>query len=587
MQKAIGVGLAAVFCSVATAASMSNVPHIWVGITPGGHEPEHVSVFAETQKALQNHFGRDRVHFDTIHVTLLTDDIVTNRRNFFISTAGLSRRMMSQGTKDLLTMTSSRFPDPNHTYGSVFVVKKDALYQTIDDLRGSRLVANRPLGFYGYVAAMGELEARGYDHLGFFARQTFLDQGSFAVLSSLLRGEADVATVPSCFLEDNFSREAPERTELRVLEPRAAVPCLRSTDDYPNWTLSASPGTPPELAREVMQVLLNASEHSPYRWSVATDFSAVDTLYRNMKTGVYDVLRHWTLAGFWEAYRPWILAGVVLLLCLAGYSLILKHMVARKTAELSASLHEQLRLQKQAAAAEARFESLQKVGIIGQMSSMIAHELRQPLSTLTAYVHGLRRMTEKAEFDRETARAALQTMEEESQHAEQIVNKVRNYARRKTTEKHSLNVTEVVRQALGVFKASGRFTGVVVSECGEDYPVVADSMEIELAVLNLLRNAADALNAAHVTAPTIRFSVGREGDEVRISVADNGPALTAEAVEELGTPLRTTKTNGLGLGLVLVRTIVENHGGRLVLEAGSRGGLTATIILPLEKKRDE
>ena len=93
MQKAIGLGLAAVFCSVATAASMSNVPHIWVGITPGGHEPEHVSVFAETQKALQNHFGRDRVHFDTVHVTLLTDDIVTNRRNFFISTAGLSRRM--------------------------------------------------------------------------------------------------------------------------------------------------------------------------------------------------------------------------------------------------------------------------------------------------------------------------------------------------------------------------------------------------------------------------------------------------------------------------------------------------------------
>ena len=582
----VGCFLLTAWLSMAAAAFPAE-PEIWVGITPGGHEPEHVAVFAETQKALEAHFGRDRVHFETIHVNQLTEDVVANRRNFFISTAGLSRRMMSQGTKDLLTLTSARFPDPNHAYGSVFVVRKDAPYRTIDDLQGSRLVANRPLGFYGYVAAMGELEARGHDHLGFFARQTFLDQGSFAVLQSLLRGDADAATVPSCFLEDNFGELSPEWMELRVLEPQANAPCLRSTADYPNWTLSASPGTSPELAREVMQVLLNASEKSPYRWSVATDFSAVDTLYRNMKTGVYDVLRHWTLAGFWEAYRPWIMAGAVLLIFLAGYSLILKHLVARKTAELSASLHEQLRLQKTAAAAEARFESLQKVGLIGQMSSMIAHELRQPLSTLTAYIHGLRRMTEKPQFDRETARAALQTMEEESRHAEQIVNKVRSYARRKTSEKQSLNVADIVKQALSVFKASGRFKGAVVAECGGTFLVFADSMEIELAVLNLLRNAADALNDAQVTDPTIRITMGRETNEVQISVADNGPVMAEDAVLQLGTPLQTTKTNGLGLGLVLVRTIVENHGGRLVLEAGSGGGLTATIRLPLEKQRDE
>ena len=164
---------------------------------------------------------------------------------------------------------------------------------------------------------------------------------------------------------------------------------------------------------------------------------------------------------------------------------------------------------------------------------------------------------------------------------------MRSYARRKTSEKQSLNVADIVKQALSVFKASGRFKGEVVEECGGTFPVLADSMEIELAVLNLLRNAADALNDAQVTDPTIRLTMRREANEVQISVADNGPVMAEDAVLQLGTPLQTTKANGLGLGLVLVRTIVENHGGRLVLEAGSGGGLTATIRLPLEKQRDE
>ena len=565
-------------------ASAASEPTIRVGITPGGHEPEHVSVFTETKRALEAHFGKDRVSFETIHVDKLTEDVLANRLSFFISTAGLSRRMMNKGTKDLLTITSKRFPDPNHAYGSVFVVRADSPYRKLDDLRGRRLVANRPMGFYGYVAAMGELEARGYDHLGFFSKQIFLDAGSFSVLASLLRGEADAATVPSCFLEDNFPADAPERTALRILEPKPGImPCRRSTVDYPNWTLSTAPGTSPELAREVMQILLNASAASYYRWSIATDFSAVDELYRNMKTGVYDVLKGWTLKGFWNEYRPWILAGAALLVLLALYSLLLKHLVSRRTAELTRALGRQLELQKEAAAAEERFESLQKVGLIGQMSSMIVHELRQPLSSLSAYIHGLLRLTERPDFDASAARDALFRMAAETQNAENIVNKVRAYARRKPSDKEHLDASEVVKQALTVFLACGRFSGRVLSEVEENLPIFADSMEIELAVLNLLRNAADALHADKTPRPEIRASANKIDGFCFIRISDNGSPLSEKKLQGLGTPLQSTKPSGLGLGLVLVRTIVENHGGKLLFEAGPKGGLSAVIQLPLEK----
>ena len=564
-------------------------PLIRVGLTPGGHEPGHAAVFDETRRLLEARFGAGRVRFRVIHTSELMADVMAGRLNFFISTAGLSRRMMSQGTKDLLTITSPRFPDPNHAYGSVFLVRRDSPCTTIACLKGASLVSNRAMGFYGYVAAMGELEARGFDHSRFFSRQIFLDAGSFKVIDALLRGEADAATVPSCFLEDNFAPESPQRAALRVLEPRPGpMPCARSTDDYPNWTLSSAPGVSPELAREVMQALLSSRPESGYRWSVATDFSAVDALYRSMKTGVYDVLKHWTLKGFWERYQQWVLAAGALLALLCGYSLLLKRLVDRRGRELSASLARQLDLQRKAAEAERRFELMQKAGLIGQMSSMIAHELRQPLSSLQAYIHGLLRMTERTTFDRGLARRALFKMAGETESASRIVDKVRLYARRRAPAREQVDAAAVARQALDAFRASGRFAGAIQERRGDGrLPVLADPMELELAILNLLRNAADALKASGRPHPEIRLAVKKDGGLCRITVSDNGPALAPDALRRLGEPLQSAKPEGLGLGLVIVRSIAESHGGRLLLEALPGGGLSAALELPLQEEEKE
>ena len=555
-------------------------PLIRVGMTEGGHEKEHTQVFDETRDALIKKFGKENVSFDLIHVNQLVSKIFSGEVNFFISTTGLSRRLQADGARDLVTLTSKRFPNPNLSYGSVFLTRKDSRISSIADMQEKVLVGNRPLGFYGYVVPIGEIARHGYKPKDFFSKEIFLDSGSHNVLASLLRGEGDVATVPSCFLEDNYPEDHPFRKDLKPINVLESKPCVRSTPAYPNWAFSSSPGASPEVARDVLKTLLDMPTDSKgYRWSIATNFSGTDQLYKDLKEGMYIILNEWSLKTFFKEYKPWFFSLTVLLICLAGYSALLNYLVRKKTRQLQRSIKHQQVLQKRSRDSEAKFESLQKLGIIGQMSSMIAHELRQPLSTLRLYAQGLQRKLERGEWSIEQSSEVLSKIVTQAERAEQIVQSVRNYAKSKRSEKQEICLTEIVNNALYAFKQSGRFRRNVIVSIAEDIRLFANPMEFELAILNLLRNSADSLASLNHKDPKIELAVRRNGDFAEIEVKDNGVKVSEADLQAAVVPLRSSKENGLGIGLSLVNNIMENHGGSLVLHARKEGGVTAVLSL--------
>ncbi|WP_276617829.1 sensor histidine kinase [Turicimonas muris] len=555
-------------------------PLIRVGMTEGGHEKEHTQVFDETRDALIKKFGKENVSFDLIHVNQLVSKIFSGEVNFFISTTGLSRRLQADGARDLVTLTSKRFPNPNLSYGSVFLTRKDSRISSIADMQEKVLVGNRPLGFYGYVVPIGEIARHGYKPKDFFSKEIFLDSGSHNVLASLLRGEGDVATVPSCFLEDNYPEDHPFRKDLKPINVLESKPCVRSTPAYPNWAFSSSPGASPEVARDVLKTLLDMPTDSKgYRWSIATNFSGTDQLYKDLKEGMYIILNEWSLKTFFKEYKHWFFSLTVLLICLAGYSALLNYLVRKKTRQLQRSIKHQQVLQKRSRDSEAKFESLQKLGIIGQMSSMIAHELRQPLSTLRLYAQGLQRKLERGEWSIEQSSEVLSKIVTQAERAEQIVQSVRNYAKSKRSEKQEICLTEIVNNALYAFKQSGRFRRNVIVSIAEDIRLFANPMEFELAILNLLRNSADSLASLNHKDPKIELAVRRNGDFAEIEVKDNGVKVSEADLQAAVVPLRSNKENGLGIGLSLVNNIMENHGGSLVLHARKEGGVTAVLSL--------
>lgn len=565
-----------------TGSLCSAQPVIRVGMTEGGHEKNHSRIFEETRQSLIDRFGKDLVSFELIHVNELVSKILSGEVNFFISTTGLSRRLQAEGARDLATITSTRFPDPNHSFGSIFITRKDSGIAELADMKGRVLVSNRPMGFYGYVVPIGEIAGHGYDPKDFFSKEIFLDSGSHNVLIALSNGTGDVATVPSCFLEDNYPENHPFRTELKVINVLEEKPCVRSTNAYPNWSFSSSPNTPHELSREVLRVLLSMPRDSyGYRWSVATDFSGTDRLYQNLKTGMYTILNEWTFSNFLKEYKHWVLPLAIVLMCLAGYSGLLNFLVRKRTNQLTRSIKKQQLLHKRSRDSEAKYESLQKLGIIGQMSSMIAHELRQPLSSLKIYAQTLQRKFEKGEYHEDQSIDVLRKILSQAERAETIVQSVRNYARSKRSDKQEISLTRVCENAVSVFKQSGRFSGTLKVRISGDMRLYANPMELELAILNILRNAADSLISSKNQDPKIELIVQRINDTAILKVTDNGPLVSEKELEDMTVPLNSSKLNGLGIGLSLVRTIMENHGGNFDIEPLKYGGVCATLTLKI------
>ena len=510
--------------------------------------------------------------------------------DYFISTSGVSRRNLSEGSRDLLTITDSRFPDPNKSYGSLFFTRRGSGIKNLEDMRGRTLVANHPNGPYSYLVGMGEIERAGYDASTFFKSQRFLMQSAEDVVQAVLDGRADVDIVASCILEDFFPAVSEARRNLEPVALKAAAPCMRSTDQHPNWTLSAVRGADPETTREVVLTLLGMpASPDGVRWSITTDFQSTDRVFKAFRTGVYDVMNERSFSDFVEKY--WLFAAVPLaaaLLCF-GFAALLRRMVGIRTRELKRTLENERRLRREAQEADERYRRLLRVGLLGQLSTMFAHEIRQPVGAILAYVQGLRNFCASGSLTPEMSEGVLAKINAQAERVSDIVERVRLYARTDAVDRITTDLRDVVDEAVGPFKRNTRFEGKIILEppaSSEKFTVRVSPLEISIALHDLMQNAVDALASAGTADPRITIRIERTEERLAVVVSDNGPQLTQDEVARMTAPLHTTKSSGMGLGLILVNSIATGHGGHLRLSPAACGGLEARLILPHAGEHD-
>lgn len=562
-----------------------------IAVTSGGHGTTSLKPLDQSVKALEARFGPSNVTIrERVTLTELGHMLERGEVDYFISTSGVSRRNLSEGSRDLLTITDSRFPDPNKSYGSLFFTRRGSGIKALEDMRDRTLVANHPNGPYSYLVGMGEIERAGYDASTFFKSQRFLMQSAEDVVQAVLDGRADVGIVASCILEDFFPAESEARRDLEPVSLKAAAPCMRSTDQHPNWTLSAVRGADPETTREVVLTLLGMpASPDGVRWSITTDFQSTDQVFKAFRTGVYDVMNERSFSDFVEKY--WLFAAVPLaaaLLCF-GFAALLRRMVEIRTRELKRTLENERRLRREVQEADERYRRLLRVGLLGQLSTMFAHEIRQPVGAILAYVQGLRNFCASGSLTPEMSEGVLAKINAQAERVSDIVERVRLYARTDAVDRITTDLRDVVDEAVGPFKRNTRFEGKIILEppaSSEKFTVRVSPLEISIALHDLMQNAVDALASAGTADPRITIRIERTEERLAVVVSDNGPQLTQDEVARMTAPLHTTKSSGMGLGLILVNSIATGHGGHLRLSPAACGGLEARLILPHAGEHD-
>ena len=271
--------------------------------------------------------------------------------------------------------------------------------------------------------------------------------------------------------------------------------------------------------------------------------------------------------------RADILAYQILSIAVAASGLILGAVVSeRQRAELY------LRQQ------QAELYRTARLTTAGALGAAVVHEISQPLATLATYAHVCRRLMVANPTDFERLRQTMAKLESEVRRAGEIVERLRDFLSRSEPRWDPVDLTVMTREVIAALDDMARPLGVAVRF--EAHPlarVAADRTQLEQVLVNLIRNAIEAVAECGGPDKSVWIRLRQVGEEGELTVEDNGPGVPAELADRLFKPFETSKQRGMGLGLSLSREIVKAHGGRLWRDATVTVGARFVLRLPFDK----
>jgi two-component system sensor histidine kinase DctS len=255
-------------------------------------------------------------------------------------------------------------------------------------------------------------------------------------------------------------------------------------------------------------------------------------------------------------------------------------------------LSEQRRVEEMSRASQERLQATARLATVGEMASLLSHELNQPLAAISSYATGslnLLKAQVTAEADGELAdiEVAMRRIAEQAERAGKVIKSVHDFVRRRDKEREPVAPSILVDAVMPLVSLQARKLGVRVDTHVDASlpPVLVDRTMVEQVLLNLARNAMQAMDHAAVADPSLAIEVKKAGGAwLEFSVTDVGAGIPDEVEQQLFTPFFTTKSEGMGLGLSLCRTVVEQHGGFLAFEPNRPTGTIFRFTLPVDTR---
>src|SRR5579884_1375146 len=254
------------------------------------------------------------------------------------------------------------------------------------------------------------------------------------------------------------------------------------------------------------------------------------------------------------------------------YTIVIRDITMRRQVELQMHAH------------QAELARVSRVSLAGEMAAGLAHELSQPLTAITAYARGCLRLLGGAAPEPALLQEGITEVVQQAERAGDVLDRLREFVRGGEHRRSSTEIGPLIDAVRNLVRAEAIQQGIEIETAIDpDLPaVLADRIQIEQVLLNLLRNAIDAMAAANAERRSITVAARRQGsDAVLISVTDSGPGISPEVAGRLFEPFVTTKATGMGMGLSISRSIIEAHGGSLRLVRGVDRGATLVFDLPI------
>jgi len=281
-------------------------------------------------------------------------------------------------------------------------------------------------------------------------------------------------------------------------------------------------------------------------------------------------------------FAPWgftIHQGLAMAVALAFMIMALKvlHLRAETAAE------ERRRAEAAGRALQTELAHVSRLSTVGEIAAGFAHELNQPLTAVANYAAAALRAGQSKKMDDADFRYVLTAIAEQAQRAGAIIHRIRGFVEKTVPEKTETDLNAAIRGAVGLL--SGEVlrcnTRIALELDAGLPPVLADVVQIQQVMVNLVRNSIEAIEAEGAERREVVISTASvEPGRAMVAVADTGPGIPEDRRERIFEPFFTTKSAGMGIGLPICRRIIEDHGGDIALSPNPGGGITVTFTLP-------
>jgi two-component system sensor histidine kinase DctS len=233
-----------------------------------------------------------------------------------------------------------------------------------------------------------------------------------------------------------------------------------------------------------------------------------------------------------------------------------------------------------------KLEASARLATMGEISSMLAHELNQPLAAISSYTAGALNVLERADkgvaIEPTLLRRALEQARQQAQRAGQIIKSVHEFVKKSEPQRETVAIDSVVEDVRALIELQARkwYVALQIELPAQLPPVLADRVMLEQVLLNLTRNGVEAMAEVAPEQRILRITASADASQVSVSVIDNGHGIAPDVAERLFSPFFSTKAEGMGMGLSICRTAIEFHGGTLTHAPNPGGGTVFTFSLP-------